>query len=334
VADESADGRLQHRACREIDFGNAGEASAVRPCKQRLIFAPLRPYSRLDVPLRLTENGADPDRPDNLKQRRKMKIAIKPALALSLLLTFVFSTALAQQIAPTGEKVGVDTQGTAIYQVPSNGIRMAYKLIGAGQPLVMIVGLGNTMDIWPQEVVAALAAHYQLIILDNRGMGHSTVNDQPFSYQLFADDVIGVLDALGVKKTHVLGFSMGSTTTQKLLFEYPQRFAKAVIYATSTDGSRVADILKGQVPADPIIRRQIEATTHWKSPLEKAPAIGNDVMFVVGTADQVVGIESSKILAAAVPGAWLVQFKGATHALMGEKPTEFARIVLTFLQQP
>ena len=263
-----------------------------------------------------------------------MKKVIKSGFALSLLLTFVFSTALAQQIAPAGEKIGVDAQGTAIYQVPSNGIRMAYKLRGAGQPLVMIVGLGNTMELWPQEVVATLAAHYQLIILDNRGMGHTSVNDEPFSYQLFADDVIGVLDALGVRKTHVLGFSMGSVTTQKLLFEYPQRFAKAVIYATSTDGSKVAAILKGQVPADPIIRRQVEATTHWKSPLEKAPAIGNDVMLIVGTADQVVGTDSSKMLAAAVPGAWLVQFKGATHALMLEKPADFARIVLTFLEQP
>ncbi len=263
-----------------------------------------------------------------------MRKVIKASFALSLLLTFVFSTALAQQIAPAGEKIGVDAQGTAIYQVPSNGIRIGYKLLGAGQPLVMIVGLGNAMDFWPQELVATLAAHYQLIILDNRGVGHTSVNDEPFSYQLFADDVIGVLDALGVKKTHVLGFSMGSVTTQKLLFEYPQRFAKAVIYATSTDGSKVAAILKDQVPADPIIRRQIEATTHWKSPLEKAPGIANDVMFIVGTADQVVGTDSSKMLAAAVPGAWLVQFKGATHGLMIEKPAAFARIVLTFLEQP
>jgi pimeloyl-ACP methyl ester carboxylesterase len=44
-----------------------------------------------------------------------------------------------------------------------------------------------------------------------------------------------------------------------------------------------------------------------------------------------VGIESSKILASAIPAAWLVQFKNGTHHLILEAPTEFARIVITFL---
>jgi pimeloyl-ACP methyl ester carboxylesterase len=53
---------------------------------------------------------------------------------------------------------------------------------------------------------------------------------------------------------------------------------------------------------------------------------------VVGTADTVVGIESSKTLALAVPGAWLVQFKKATHHLMFEAPVEFAKLVSAFLE--
>jgi pimeloyl-ACP methyl ester carboxylesterase len=53
-------------------------------------------------------------------------------------------------------------------------------------------------------------------------------------------------------------------------------------------------------------------------------------MLVVGTADDVVGAESSKILASAIPGAWLVQFKGATHHLMYETPTGFSAAALTF----
>ncbi len=77
-------------------------------------------------------------------------------------------------------------------------------------------------------------------------MGYTTANDVTFTYKLFADDVIGLLDALGVKKTNVLGYSMGSTITQKLLLEYPQRFNKAIIHATSTDGSNVAKALQGQ----------------------------------------------------------------------------------------
>jgi pimeloyl-ACP methyl ester carboxylesterase len=270
-----------------------------------------------------------------------MKIPMKKItflfVSILIALTISFSSATAQDIQPSGETIGQDKEGNAVYQINSNGIKIGYKLIGSGEPLVMIVGLGNTMDRWPKEVIDALSKKYQLIVLDNRGMGYTTVNDVTFTYKLFADDVIGLLDTLKVEKTHVLGFSMGSTITQELLLEYPQRFNKAIIYATSTDGSNVAATLKGKAPSgespvNPIVLRQIEATTHWKTPLNKLPSIKNQVMFIVGTSDTVVGVEGSKTLASAVPGAWLVQFKNGSHGLMIESPTEFSKIVLDFLE--
>lgn len=268
-----------------------------------------------------------------------MKKHYSPLLTLLLLLVLNMPAAGAQPIKPLGEKIGLDRQGTTIYQVPANGIKIGYKLIGSGEPLVMIAGLANTMDVWPTEVIETLSKRFQLIIPDNRGMGHSTANDATFTYKLFADDVIGLLDALGVKKTNVIGFSMGSTITQQLLLAYPQRFNKAVIYATSTDGGKVADTLRGKAPKDPAVMakinptilRQVEATTHWKTPLDKMALVTNQVMFLVGTSDTVVGVEGSKTLAAVIPGAWLVQFKNGTHGVMGETPGEFGRIVLTFL---
>lgn len=78
--------------------------------------------------------------------------------------------------------------------------------------------------------------------------------------------------------------------------------------------------------------RQLEATTNWKTPLEKLPAITNQVMLIVGTADATVGAESSKTIAAAIPGAWLVQFKKGTHHLMYEAPAEFSKTILLFLE--
>ncbi len=237
-----------------------------------------------------------------------------------------------QHIQPVGKKIGTDSQGRAIYQVSANGIDIGYKLIGLGEPLVMIIGLGATMEDWPNEVLSQLSEKYQLILLDNRGMGKSTVNDTKFDYKLFADDVISLLDALGINKTNVLGFSMGSAITQELLLTYPQRFNKAIIYATTIDGGNTAKVLQGKVPDEPIVQRQIEATTHWKTPLNKLPLITNQVMLMVGTSDTVVGVESSKTLATAIPGAWLVQFKNATHFLVKEAPAEFSKTVINFLE--
>jgi len=239
---------------------------------------------------------------------------------------------LSSAITPRGEKVAQDEQGRAIYQVKANGIKIGYKLTGAGEPLVLIPGLGNTMEVWPPQLIEGLSRKYRLIILDNRGMGYSTANDTPFTYRLFAADVISLLDALGVQKTSVLGFSMGSVITQKLLLDYPQRFHKAVIYATTTDGSKVAALAQGKKADNPIIQRQIEATARWRTPLDKLPLITQQVLLVVGTADQVVGPAGSKTLATLIPGAWLAQFKNGTHILIREAPGEFTRTVLAFLE--
>jgi pimeloyl-ACP methyl ester carboxylesterase len=54
-------------------------------------------------------------------------------------------------------------------------------------------------------------------------------------------------------------------------------------------------------------------------------------MLLVGTSDHIVGIESSKAIASAIPGAWLVQFKNGTQLLINEAPFEFAEVVLAFL---
>ena len=251
---------------------------------------------------------------------------------LILLLGIGISTSWAKDIIPVGEKVAVDAQGHDIYQISANGIRIGYKLIGSGEPLLLLTGLGGTMESWVPEFIEEASKKYQLIVMDNRGMGYTTDNGLPFTYRLFAQDVIGLLDSLGVQKTNVLGYSQSSVTTQNLLLYFPDRINKAVIHATSTDGSAVAAVLKRvSLPDNPTIRKQLLAARGWSTPLEKMKLIKNQVMLLVGTADTVVGTKSSKVLAGLIPGAWLVQFKNGTHHLQFEAPAAFTRIVLTFL---
>ncbi len=257
------------------------------------------------------------------------------SIPVFMILATIFSSAMAQTIAPIGQVIGKDKEGVAVYQIDANGIKIGYKLFGSGEPLLLIMGMGSTMDAWPKEVINTLAKKYQLILMDNRGMGHTTVNEKPFTYKIFADDAVALLDALKVEKTNVLGFSMGSTITQQLLLQYAQRFNKAVIYATSIDGSGVAAMLKNKAPkfkaiSNPIVLRQLKATAKWKTPLDKMSLIPNQVMLLVGTADRVVGVESSQALASTIPGAWLVQFKNGSHLLMHEEPNEFTKIIMAF----
>jgi len=252
---------------------------------------------------------------------------------LILLLGIGAPASWAKDIMPIGEKVAVDAQGHDIYQTNANGIKIGYKLIGSGSPLLLLTGLGATMENWTPEFIEEAAKKYQLIIMDNRGMGYTTDNGQQFNYRLFAQDVIGLLDSLGVKQTNVLGYSQSSVTTQNLLLYFPDRIKKAVIHATSTDGKAVAAVFKRlSLPNNPTIKKQLQAAMNWRTPLEKMKLIKNQVMLLVGTADTVVGTKSSKILASLIPGAWLVQFKNGTHHLQFEAPAAFTRIVLTFLE--
>lgn len=262
-----------------------------------------------------------------------LRISIRIICALALTLVVTIGVASAKDVPPVGEKIAEDAQGHAIYQVEGNGIRIGYKLIGSGEPLLLLTGLGCTMDHWAPEFIEEASRKYQLIIMDNRGMGYTTDNGAKFTYRLFAQDVISLLDSLGIRKTNVLGYSQSSVTTQNLLLFYPERVNKAVIHATSIDGKAVAAAFKGiALPDNPTIKKQIKAAMGWKAPLDKMPLIKNQVMLLVGTADNIVGVESSKTLARLIPGAWLVQFKNGTHHLQFEAPSEFSRIVLTFFE--
>lgn len=263
---------------------------------------------------------------------RRTGVTVCLSCLLLILLGIGVCAASARDIQPVGEKVATDAQGHAIYQTSANGIRIGYKLIGSGEPLLLLTGLGNTMESWGPEFIAEAAKTYQLIVMDNRGMGYTTDDGQPFDYRLFAQDAIGLLDALGVQKTNVLGYSQSSVTTQNLLLYFPDRINKAILHATSTDGKAVAAVFSRlPLPDNPTIRKQLQAAMGWTTPLEKMKLIKNQVMLLVGTADTVVGTESSILLAGLIPGAWLVQFKGATHHLQFEAPLAFTRIVLTFL---
>ena len=61
----------------------------------------------------------------------------------------------------TDKIIDKDECGRNIYQVSANGIDIGYKIIGAGEPLLLVMGLGGTMEEWPSEIIKRLSKHYQ-----------------------------------------------------------------------------------------------------------------------------------------------------------------------------
>ena len=114
---------------------------------------------------------------------------------------------------------------------------MAYREAGSGEPLILIMGYAGTMDLWDTRLVNGLAKHYRVIVFDNRGMGCSTSPDTEYSIRLFASDTAGLMDALGIKKAHVMGWSMGTFVAQELTLGYPEKVDKLILYAGSPGGT-------------------------------------------------------------------------------------------------
>ena len=119
--------------------------------------------------------------------------------------------------------------------ITTNGINLYYELHGRGPVVVLIPGLGY--DGWMfSKMIPGLAEQFQVISIDNRGAGQSDKPPGPYTAQLLAADVIGLLDAFDIDKAHIVGHSMGGFIAQAIAVDYPERVDKLVLSATNFGG--------------------------------------------------------------------------------------------------
>jgi len=143
-------------------------------------------------------------------------------------------------------------------RVTANGIQIEYETFGnpSGRPLLLIIGLGGQMIHWDDDLCKDLAerGHY-VIRFDNRDVGLSTKFDEagvpnlvetfgkimqgekikpPYTLDDMADDAVGLLDALGIRKAHICGMSMGGMIAQTIVIRHPSRvLSLSSIYSTT-----------------------------------------------------------------------------------------------------
>ncbi|MBT8131956.1 MAG: alpha/beta hydrolase [Gammaproteobacteria bacterium] len=101
-----------------------------------------------------------------------------------------------------------------------NGCEIHYDLTGEGSPLLLVHGLGTGGADWEYQV-PVLAEQFQVITPSLRGFGGSEKPPGPYSVRLFAQDLAGLLDHLGIDDCHVCGMSMGGAVSFQLLLDYP-----------------------------------------------------------------------------------------------------------------
>src|SRR4051794_28678054 len=107
------------------------------------------------------------------------------------------------------------TQLASSGTVEANGQRLYYEVHGDGPPLVLLMGIGYDSSLWTLAQVPALSAQFRVVLMDNRDAGRSSMAHRPYRIADMSDDVAGLLDALGIQRTHLLGLSMGGLIAQE-----------------------------------------------------------------------------------------------------------------------
>ena len=110
-------------------------------------------------------------------------------------------------------------------------VRIYYEEAGSGAPLLLLHGFVLDHTLWDAQV-EALARSYRLILPDLRGLGRTENPDAQTSMEQMADDMAGLLEALGIGAAAVAGFSMGGFVLAQLALRHPLKVRAAAFLCT------------------------------------------------------------------------------------------------------
>ena len=246
--------------------------------------------------------------------------------------------------------------------------------------ILLIMGLAAQLTFWPEDFVQSLVAGgYRVIKFDNRDIGLSHKYDDvkapnpvwhilvkkllpsrkmaPYSLIDMADDAVGVLDALGIDKAHVVGVSMGGMISQILAAEYPDRVQTLTPVMTSTNAPglpgaephvrKVYTLIgspkseRDSVAVEALVRTSVERSNYPQGPKRQLAAIidtGNlsgwservkaPTLVIHGKADPLVPYQCGQDVAAKIPGAKLALIENMGHDMPPSKLRQLTKIVL------
>jgi 3-oxoadipate enol-lactonase len=176
--------------------------------------------------------------------------------------------------------------------------KIAWERRGEGAPLVLVHGLGYARWGW-EPVADLLAERYDVILLDNRGIGQSDAPPGPYTVSELADDVARVLDEAGVERAHVLGTSLGGMVAQELALDRHERVDRLVLVCTTPGGANAAPM--------PAVTTALMAEAPTLEPLVALRRFVENALAPGARDGLVERILEHRIRTAQPPAAWLAQ---------------------------
>ena len=240
--------------------------------------------------------------------------------------------------------------------VAHDGARIWYGTYGLGPPVVLLHGgLGHSGN-WGYQVPALVASGRRVVLIDSRGHGRSTRDEQPFTYELMATDVLAVMDALQIQRAPVVGWSDGACIALVLAMSAPDRIEKVFFFGCNMDPSGAKEIAQ---PA-PLLNRcfsrhakdyeRLSATpdqfkgfaaavglmmkTEPNYSASELAAIRIPVTIVQSEHDEFIKPEHARYLQRTIPGSELIILPGVSHFAPLQRPERFNTVLQAFLDDP
>lgn len=278
------------------------------------------------------------------------------AFLAALLLSTASFAAKAPETWQTLPPLPALPKGTVGRHAEIGGARIWFAEWGprsAGIPVLLLHGGFGNSNYFGRLIPVLVAHGYRVVAMDSRGHGRSTRSDAPLTYDLMAQDVLGLLDRLSVSRVYLVGWSDGGIIGLDLAMTHPDRLAGLFAFGANADVSGLKDgAEKTPVFAAYLARTAEEYRTLSPTPRqwdafsaavnkmwETLPAFTRGELAAIkvpttiadGEFDEAIKRSHDEYMAQAIPAANLVILPGVSHFAMLQDPGAFNAAVLRFL---
>jgi len=230
--------------------------------------------------------------------------------------------------------------------VQSGSALISFVEAGEGEALVLLHGNGEDHSCFDGQL-PALSERYRCIAIDSRGHGNSSHGSERLSLKLMAGDVLRVMDELGLKKAHILGFSDGGNIALHLALMAPERISSLILSGANADPSGIEPeefrlmLKKRRSLALQAVfsRRAARRLEVWKLMIKEPhftqaelESINLPALITAGERD-VITKEHSEYLHRCLKNSELVIFKDGSHFVHIEQAALYNETVLNFLSK-
>jgi len=244
-----------------------------------------------------------------------------------------------------------------------------YESHGSGPAVVLCHGAGGNAASWYQQIPVLVEHGMRVIAIDHRGFGRSPCLPEHFDPTRFPEDLIAILDDAGIQTAALVCQSMGGWTGLPLALRHPERVRALVLCGTPAGlvtpevvqavaqaarrisesggvaGRALGKSFQEKHPVGAFLYRQIASFNPGLPPdalgrLQRVRLAPEDLekhaiptLMIVGEEDQLFPAAALRSVAAAIPGARLVELAGVGHSAYFEAPERFNQILLDFLAE-